>query len=929
MYTVYTSRLHYSRLLEHALDYVIYPLPFSVGLAGVHMPPPQNERRASTIEALEVKIESDRLLSGKDRRNMGDQKKNETEIGDEDTFRAWRHNPCLMRPVSALMLFIFGIFTFVTMLLSFPGMLLGLMLRPIASRLLWIVEFWYPLPIGRSIHFGLLRLAERSRNFDPFDKNKGFHSRATETRIEVVQGRLYIHILPQLLDNLGYLVVCIPPNLENGHESTDFGRVTVNSESGADIVAFVVDCGNAEAVMRHIELVSELHYRKRKIQVQAILSTHKHWDHTAGNVALQEKIDSLRLVVGGAAEGVPGCNHPVGDGDLVPLPVDGTNDMGKVCEVRVVATPAHTRGSVCFVLIPKANAMCGAVWWTGDTMFHGGGGVPFEADLDKHHEQTTGKSPYSAIKATASAKAVERCFSQLLYRTSEYNELIRPDPYADNIKNQVLVLVGHEYTVELLQRQITNVTNSEANQWKLYSPEHYFATASSLYVSMHRRTLPSSNGKLLAAPTLLKEQLLVNPQLRSLQRRAEIVAGAIRHWNDHFCPIPIPLDYVNLTSITNGNLVQEGGTDAYKSNRASPQKWNLSPQDVGRSVFCTVYAAELEQVIQALDAGTLSGQQASLRLKELRQGLRTPAVTRRPIPGTLLSDGNMYKSLVGLILLGSPPTALAVKDAEPMNLDPPMPKHADDRTKISRRRLICNLKWFGLVNDTQQGQRLEAMLRNLWEHASECQDTVLSSKDEGDLSLDSNYYDSVEMDPSGIVQQIMGGKEDKVNDGIELRALRWALYGLPWKRPKEKFCTPCRSPSTSYDDAHPVASTDYKQHSGDMVRHDIAECRQCQTIAGVSVPTSSSKEEDSLDGPSSHSVQTAPVVESLAAPSPHSVKSAPSVIQSLDPLLVPPSLDGPNQVQLSRDHSNARISSYGSEPSIEIDLFMDEPSLLE
>lgn len=112
--------------------------------------------------------------------------------------REWRHNPCIMQPTSLVMFIIFGMFMLVTLILQAPTLLLGLLLSPILSRSAWFVQFLYPWDIARWAHFFLIRSSSR-RGTKEDDKNRGFHSRTIEQRVEVVPGRVYIHPIPQWL----------------------------------------------------------------------------------------------------------------------------------------------------------------------------------------------------------------------------------------------------------------------------------------------------------------------------------------------------------------------------------------------------------------------------------------------------------------------------------------------------------------------------------------------------------------------------------------------------------------------------------------------------------------------------------------------------------------------------------------------------------
>lgn len=300
-----------------------------------------------------------------------------------NTFREFRHNPCLMAPPTFLGVLLLGVFWTFAFLWKFPLLVLGFLLSPIVNRTQFIIEFLYPWGIGRWVHLTISRLIGNSMHGKgASEKNKGFHSRSVETRIEVIPGRLYIHPLPQLLDNIGYLVVCLPEeNVVTVVDTRSRDKITTKTKqnlSPARIVAFIVDCGDASACMKHIQLISEAHYQKKKIVVQAILSTHKHHDHTAGNIPFLKHKDTkedLKIIVGGAVEKIPGCNYTVENGDTIPLPKRGGNQMDELVEVEAVATPAHTRGSMTYVMrlkpefLMKNSAL--AFLFTGDTMFSG------------------------------------------------------------------------------------------------------------------------------------------------------------------------------------------------------------------------------------------------------------------------------------------------------------------------------------------------------------------------------------------------------------------------------------------------------------------------------------------------------------------------------------------------------------------------------
>ena len=142
--------------------------------------------------------------------------------------------------------------------------------------------------------------------------------------------------IPALGDNLIYLV----------------------RHSGND--AFLVDPGDASPVLKIL--------KKHSLSLKAILLTHHHWDHVAGASELKRKT-GCEIIAGyeGRSRGV---DRVVEDGRI--LAMDDTR-------VEVLATPGHTRTSICYYLQPPGVTQKGMLW-TGDTLFVGGCGRIFECD---------------------------------------------------------------------------------------------------------------------------------------------------------------------------------------------------------------------------------------------------------------------------------------------------------------------------------------------------------------------------------------------------------------------------------------------------------------------------------------------------------------------------------------------------------------------
>ena len=593
-----------------------------------------------------------------------------------------------MKPVSMIMLIVMLVFWLVTMAFTIPTALLGFLMAPLLSRGSWLIEFLYPLPVARWGHLLILKWSRPKLPLE--DPAANYHTRCLEQRVEVVTGRVFVHPIPQLLDNLGYLVVCLPPppthpTTKTTAEDGPQLRMSIQTQQDVDtstlptppMVAFLVDCGDAETVYEQVQLIHETHYPDQpRIRLQTILSTHKHHDHTAGNVPLAQHEtmgQHLIHIVGGAVEKVPGCNLPVADGDRVKLPFVAGNDMNDVVHVEVVAVPAHTRGSVVYLLRPnqpnntsdeELPLPCFA--FTGDTMFSAGGGVPFEAGSDPEIDNGTYKdNAHGAIRAGVGSHAVERCFSEILYRgmpdAADYQD-------HERIQNQFLVFPGHEYTTELLVRQFgANGAGgvSDANKWKNFPPHMFFETVSELYVALHRRSLPQATGKVLAAaPTNLRKELAINPHLRSLARRAELVIHAIRLWDAYFCKPKGPKAEEAAVMRIRQEAAKPKGKDAKASvtgvnsqlqrstkTKATEARWNVDTDDVAKTVFTTVYTSDLDALIHDLSSGKLAPEEAATALTSLKARLKEPVIRRRPIPGTLPSERVVFKGLIGFALL--------------------------------------------------------------------------------------------------------------------------------------------------------------------------------------------------------------------------------------------------------------------------------------
>lgn len=124
-------------------------------------------------------------------------------------------------------------------------------------------------------------------------------------------------------------------------------------------VVAAIDAPNGE------EVAAALDAKGWKLNL--ILTTHRHGDHTDGNLSLKKASGCTIIGPKGEADKVPGIDKLVGQGD--------TFKVGTI-EVRVLDTPGHTRGHITFWM-PDAQ-----VAFAGDTLFAMGCGRVMEGTME-------------------------------------------------------------------------------------------------------------------------------------------------------------------------------------------------------------------------------------------------------------------------------------------------------------------------------------------------------------------------------------------------------------------------------------------------------------------------------------------------------------------------------------------------------------------
>ncbi|KAH0513529.1 putative hydrolase PNKD [Microtus ochrogaster] len=142
--------------------------------------------------------------------------------------------------------------------------------------------------------------------------------------------------------------------------SDNYSYLIIDTQAG---LAVAVDPSDPRAVQATIE--------KERVNLVAILCTHKHWDHSGGNRDLSRRHRDCR-VYGSPQDGIPYLTHPLCHQDVV--------SVGRL-QIRALATPGHTQGHLVYLLDgePYKGPSC---LFSGDLLFLSGCGRTFEGTAE-------------------------------------------------------------------------------------------------------------------------------------------------------------------------------------------------------------------------------------------------------------------------------------------------------------------------------------------------------------------------------------------------------------------------------------------------------------------------------------------------------------------------------------------------------------------
>ncbi|GAB9469859.1 Hydroxyacylglutathione hydrolase [Globisporangium polare] len=154
---------------------------------------------------------------------------------------------------------------------------------------------------------------------------------------------LRVRVVPMFSDNYGFVVVD-----ENNH------------------TMFAVDPAEPSKIL---EVLKE-EEAARKREFLGILTTHKHADHSGGNVELAAKYPGL-MVAGPEGEEIPARNHPLKGGEKFKI---------GATKIKVLSVPCHTKAHLAYVVTGDPETP--PLLFPGDTLFVGGCGRFFEGNAE-------------------------------------------------------------------------------------------------------------------------------------------------------------------------------------------------------------------------------------------------------------------------------------------------------------------------------------------------------------------------------------------------------------------------------------------------------------------------------------------------------------------------------------------------------------------
>eukprot|EP00753_Platysulcus_tardus_P005021 PLAT12848.1.p1 GENE.PLAT12848.1~~PLAT12848.1.p1 ORF type:complete len:327 (-),score=120.99 PLAT12848.1:80-1060(-) len=166
------------------------------------------------------------------------------------------------------------------------------------------------------------------------------------------------HVQEKRLELAGCIVVSV------AYADSNYAYLLLDVDSGH---VAAVDVGHATRVAEAFHALSRS-MPDRELSLRAVLTTHKHWDHSGGNADFAQLFPDA-IFYGGQLERVPGVTRRLAGGSVISL--------GSL-SITVTNAPCHTVGHVLYKVHRDGDDKLPALLFSGDTLFAAGCGRFFE-----------------------------------------------------------------------------------------------------------------------------------------------------------------------------------------------------------------------------------------------------------------------------------------------------------------------------------------------------------------------------------------------------------------------------------------------------------------------------------------------------------------------------------------------------------------------
>ncbi len=149
----------------------------------------------------------------------------------------------------------------------------------------------------------------------------------------------------------------IIPILCNEKNMANYAYLIADTQTSETII---IDAAEANPILQELE--------KRQLHPTHILTTHHHFDHIEGNLAIKERYNCEIVAPKKEFDQIPGATIPVQEGDILNI---------RDKKIQIIEAPGHTLGHILYYL-PNEQKL-----FTGDVLFNLCVGGLFEGSTEQ------------------------------------------------------------------------------------------------------------------------------------------------------------------------------------------------------------------------------------------------------------------------------------------------------------------------------------------------------------------------------------------------------------------------------------------------------------------------------------------------------------------------------------------------------------------